>query len=136
VRRLLWVATVLVLGGCGFVAAGRVSHSKPNGFTLRGYVHVRGGLAVPGGGCTSPETRADIQPGAAVRVSDPAGKALASGALGQGVLTDAGYCNFPFEIPAVPGGPGTYVITVGARPPSDFPAKDLREDKPAVIDVQ
>jgi hypothetical protein len=124
----------IALSGCGFIAAGRVSHSKPDGFLLRGYVHVRDGLPAPGNGCTSPVTLADVQPGATVRVSDPTGKTLANGALGPGVA-DSGYCNFPFEVPAVPGGPSTYVITVGARPSSRFPAKELREDKPAIINA-
>ena len=42
-------------------------------------------------------------------------------------------CNFPFEIRAVPGGVATYSIAVGTQQPHDFPAADLREDKPAVI---
>jgi hypothetical protein len=96
---------------------------------------VRGAVIEPNGSrCEAPAALADVQSGAAVRVSDPAGKTLADGSLGPGVA-DAGSCNFPFEIRAVPGGPSTYVITVGARPPTEFPSKDLREDKPAVIEA-
>jgi hypothetical protein len=130
--------TALALGGCGlvgcgFIGAGQASHTKPNGFILRGYVQVSGAVAGTAGSCTAPPSLPDLQPGALVRVSDPGGKALAEGQLGAGVLDSAGNCNFPFELRAVPGGPATYVLTVDGRPPVSFPAKDLREDKLAVI---
>ncbi len=123
------------LGGCGFVRAGNASHTKPNGFVLRGYVQVNGGVAAAGGGCTAPASAADITAGTAVRVADPAGTQLAEGHLGAGVLDSAGHCNFPFELRAVPGGPASYVVTVDGRPPRSFPAKELRADQPAVISV-
>jgi hypothetical protein len=124
---------VLVLGGCGFVGAGSASHTKPNGFILRGYVQVAGGQPTGGSTCAAPASLPDIRLGAPVRVSDPGGRALAEGQLGAGVLDAAGHCNFPFEMRAVPGGPASYVVTVGSQRPATFPAKDLREDKPAVI---
>lgn len=126
--------SALALEGCGFVGAGNASHTKPNGFILRGYVQVSGALA-SGSGCAAPATVPGLGSGTPVRVSDPAGKMLAEGKLGAGVLDSAGHCNFPFELRAVPGGPSDYVITVDGRPPATFPAKDLREDKPAVITV-
>jgi hypothetical protein len=123
-----------VLAGCGFVGAGNVSHTKPDGFVLRGYVRVTTPVSGGGtGGCRAPVSLADIAPGAPVRVSDPGGKGLASGELGSGVSDPAGNCNFPFEIRAVPGGQTSYVIAVGQQVPVRFPARDLREDKPAVI---
>jgi hypothetical protein len=134
VLRIRVGASVLVLaglGGCGFIGAGNASHSKPNGFILRGYVQASGGIASTGSACTAPGVTA----GAQVRVSDPGGRQLAEGQLGAGVLDPAGHCNFPFELRAVPGGPRTYVVTVGGQPPRPFPATELREDKPAVITV-
>jgi hypothetical protein len=127
----LAVLSLAMMGGCGFVGAGSASHSKPNGFILRGYVQVSGGVAGRGGGCTTTA----ITAGAPVRVSDPAGKQLAEGQLGAGVLDSAGHCNFPFELRAVPGGPASYVVAVDGQPAQTFPAKDLREDKPAIITV-
>jgi hypothetical protein len=124
-------------GGCGFVHAGDQGKSKPNGFVLRGYASVAG--AAPGAAgtsCEAPPTVADVRPAAPVRVTDPAGHALATGQLGAGVLAvdSATYrCNFPFEIRAVPGGADRYLIVVGDRPAVGFPAAELRQDKPAVV---
>jgi hypothetical protein len=138
----LGVALVLVLtlGGCGFVHAGSAGKSKPNGFVLRGYASVAGATAGSAGtACVAPPTVPDVAPSTPVKVTDPGGKALATGQLGAGVLavdSSAYRCNFPFEIRAVPGGEDRYVITVGDRPAVTFPAADLREDKPAVIDVR
>jgi hypothetical protein len=132
----LAVLSLAVLGGCGFIGAGSASHSKPDGFVLRGYVQVGSGVAGTGGACTvTGITATGITAGATVRVSDPAGKQLAEGQLGAGVLDSAGHCNFPFELRAVPGGPASYLVTVDGRPAQTFPAKDLREDKPAIITV-
>jgi hypothetical protein len=138
-RLAVAVFLVLTLGGCGFVHAGQAGKSKPNGFVLRGYASVAGAAAGSAGtACVSPPTVHDVAPSTPVQVTDPAGKALASGQLGAGVLavdSSVYRCNFPFEIRAVPGGEDQYVITVGARPAVTFPATELREDKPAVIDV-
>jgi hypothetical protein len=139
IRSLVGAAGLAVgvsLAGCGFIGAGHVSHTKPDGFILHGYVRVAGSVAHGAGTCTSPAGAADVRPGAPVLVSDPAGKALANGTLSPGTLDPGGNCNFPFEIRAVPGGPGTYVITVGGRPPASFPATELRQNKPAVIEVR
>jgi hypothetical protein len=131
------LAAAIWLAGCGFIGTGSTSHVKPNGFLLRGYVSVAG--AAPGSAgaaCRSPATSSDIRAGGAVRVADPEGHTLATGALGDGVLASEGAkyrCNFPFEIAAVPGGPQHYVIGVGSQPPASFPADDVRRDKPAVI---
>jgi len=137
---VLAVVTFVTVAGCGFAHAGKASHSKPNGFVLRGYVTVgsAGSTGPVGSPCQSPPGAADIRADAPVRVTNPDGRTLATGTLGAGVLamdSSAYRCNFPFEIPAVPGGQSTYVITVGARPPMSFAARDLREDKSAVIPV-
>jgi hypothetical protein len=137
-RAAVGVAILATVSGCGFVHAGRTSHTKPDGFVLRGYVTVAGAVAAGpvGSACQSPPAAADIRANAPVRVASPDGRALASGQLGAGVLamqSETYRCNFPFEIRAVPGGPSSYVITVGSRPPQAFAAMDLREDRPAVI---
>jgi hypothetical protein len=132
-----------MLGGCGFIAAGNRSHTKPNGFVLHGYVSVVGAVAGPAGGaCTAPPTVPDIVAGGPVRVADTTGAAVATGTLGAGVEADpsagpGGYrCNFPFEIRNVAGTLSTYVIVVGLRPAASFDGTDLRANKPAVIEVR
>ena len=148
------VAVVLVAGfalsGCGFLTSGQRGSNKPDGFVLRGYVSVglRGSgkaasgspAAVPRSSgtpaasapCTAPPEANDVQAGGAVRVADPAGHTLAAGTLQAGV-EEGGRCNFAFQIRAVPGGVDRYVIGVGNRATTTFPAHDLRSDKPAVI---
>ncbi len=133
---LLTVAAICAgLSGCGWIRAGDRSPTKPSGFVLRGYVTapVAGG-GEPGSLCQV----ATVAANEPVRVTDSSGHELGSGALGAGVLAidnGATRCNFPFSISAVPGGHRTYSIAVGARAPLDFPATDLREDKPAVIPI-
>jgi len=129
----------LALAGCGFVAAGNRPSTKPDAFLLRGYVSVGGAAdGTSGAQCQSPPGVDDIRPGGAVRVADQDGHTLAAGQLSGGVLSTVGgtaRCNFAFEIPGVRGGVDRYVIGVGNRPPVSFPARDLRENKPAVLTV-
>ncbi len=126
------------LAGCGFVGASGVSHAKPDGFVLHGHV------AVP---VPASDTRPDgaacaslvpgIVGGTRVVVSGPDGHPLAEGALGDGVIARTGTgasCDFPFQIPAVPGGVASYDVTV-ANHAQRFPAKDLREGAAAVLTV-
>ena len=154
----LFVAALLALTGCGFANSGQRGSSKPDGFTLRGYVSVgvgstasasAGGAAASasagggaasasagGGSCEAPAAASDVHAGGAVRVADPAGHTLAAGELAPGVRDAAsGRCNFGFQITGVPGGVDRYVVGVGNRPTVSFPAHDLRADKPAVIVV-
>jgi hypothetical protein len=99
------------------------------------------GAALPGAAgspCQAPPGASDVRANTPVQVSSPDGRSLASGRLGAGVLQlDSGtaHCNFPFEIRAVPGGQAVYVVRVGTRAPVSFPARELREDRPAVIEV-
>jgi hypothetical protein len=132
----------LALPACGFVDSGSGPNNKPNAFLLHGYVSVATGDgtgASPGTPCETPPATADIRAGGPVRVADTEGHTLAAGQLGAGVSAVEGgrvRCNFPFEIRAVPGGVDRYVIGVGDRPTVSFPARDLRENKPAVITVE
>jgi hypothetical protein len=125
------------LGGCGFLGASRVSHNKPSGFVLRGRVTVpvaAGDTRAAGAACAAPYP--DVVANAPVKVTDPDGREIAAGYLGDGVIargTSAVTCDFPFQIPAVPGGVASYGIAVGARPAVTFPARDLREDETAVL---
>jgi hypothetical protein len=127
------------LAGCGWLRAGNVSHTKPSGFVLRGYVTATIAAApgtAAGGQCQAPS--AGVAPNDEVLVTDPPGKTIATGVLGVGVLAVEGTayrCNFPFEISGVPGGHQTYQISVAGRSPVTFPAEELRQDKPAVIPV-
>ena len=130
---------LFVVGGCGFLGSGDSPENKPDGFPLHGYVSVAGASAgTVGSPCLAPPKVTDIVAGGKVLISDPAGKNLATGKLGTGVLAADGStyrCNFPFQVPGVPGGQATYVIVVGIQPAASFPASELRADKPAVIQV-
>jgi hypothetical protein len=80
----------------------------------------------------------DIVTGSPVRVTDPAGKVLGTGRLGDGVVAHSAAgasCDFPFQIADVKGGVATYDVAVGNRPPQRFNAKDLRENAAAIITV-
>jgi hypothetical protein len=71
-----------------------------------------------------------------VRIADPAGHTLSAGELAAGIRDGAsGRCDFGFQVTGVPGGVDRYVIGVGNRPATSFPAQDLRSGKPAVITV-
>jgi hypothetical protein len=137
IRFIAVLAMGLALAGCGFLGTGNTSHTKPNGFLLRGYVSVAGASpGAAGSSCQAPASASDIRAGGPVRVADPDGHTLATGALGAGVLAVEGAsyrCNFPFEIPGVPGGPQRYVIGVGSQTASSFAADEVRRDKPAVV---
>jgi hypothetical protein len=141
VRRLLPAVLALTatigLSGCGWLGASGVSHTKPSGFLLRGYASVGGAQPGQAGApCDAPTAKVGAKD--PVRVTDAAGRELATGTLGAGVLASGGAayrCNFPFEIAAVPGGQATYSISVGGRPPVTFPATELRQDKSAVVSI-
>jgi hypothetical protein len=84
----------------------------------------------------APAAANDVHVGGAVRVADVAGHTLGTGELWAGVRDrGSGRCNFGFQITGIRGGVDRYVIGVGNRPPVTFPARDLRSDKPAVIEV-
>jgi hypothetical protein len=131
------LAVTTALSGCGWVKAGGVSHIKPDGFVLRGYVSVARATNGPAGTpCQTPS--AGIAANDPVTVADPSGRVLATGVLGSGVLAMASgayRCNFPFQIPGVGGGHDSYAISPAGRPAVSFAATDLRQDKPAVISV-
>jgi hypothetical protein len=136
---LLAATVTTAVSGCGFVGASDVSHSKPDGFVLRGHVSTTAPAGDPradGAACAAPTSLPDIAAGAAVKVFDPGHTLIGSGTLGPGVISTAGgtpWCNFPFAVRSVPGGVATYSVAVGNQQPRDFPAAELREDKPAVI---
>ena len=44
-------------------------------------------------------------------------------------------CDFPFQVPRVPGGVASYDISVSHRPPQRFDAKPLRENAEAIIAI-
>jgi hypothetical protein len=132
-------ATGLTSAGCGFVDAHGVSDNKPNGFVLRGHVTTpvpAGDARADGAACAAPTSLPDVAAGAGVKVLDPEGTVIGLGTLGNGVIAHnatAATCDFPFEIRAVPGGVPSYSIRVANQRPRDFPASDLRQDKPAII---
>jgi hypothetical protein len=133
----LVLAVPLGLAGCGWLQAGGAPKGKPDGFVLRGYVTVAGAPAgAAGSPCQAPA--AGVAVADEVRVTDPPSTLLGIGSLGAGVLAVDGTayrCNFPFQIGGVPGGHKTYSITIAGRPAVNFPAAELRSDKPAVIFV-
>ncbi|HWB35698.1 MAG TPA: hypothetical protein VHA75_06715 [Rugosimonospora sp.] len=138
---LLAAATAAGAAGCGFIGAGKVSDTKPNGFVLRGHVSTplpAGDTRPDGAACTAPASLPDIAAGSPVRVLDEHNAVIGLGGLNPGVVahpSTGADCEFGFQIAAVPGGVSTYAIVVGTQPAHTFPAAELREDKPAVISL-
>ncbi|MGI5247428.1 hypothetical protein [Dactylosporangium sp. CA-139066] len=135
---LLPLLLVLSLGGCGW--AGRHDEkSKPDGILIHGYVSVAGAAAgVPGTPCLAPSSVPDIVEGGTVKAADEGGRPIAATTLAGGVLAQngSGYnCNFAFELRNLPGARPTYLILVGTQPATPFDTKELREGRPAVINV-
>ena len=134
-------AALVALSGCGWIAAGGKPIRKPDTFVLIGHADV----ALPasdhratGIACDAPAGVAGVAPQTPVKVLDAAGATIATGALGPGVVGHTGSaasCNFPFEIPGVPGGSATYGVVIGARPVQTFPAAALRQNAPAVVTI-
>jgi len=142
-RRAGWLLALVLLvaglGGCGWLAASGVSHHKPDAFVLRGRVTVpvpAGDSRPDGAACAASDPA--VVAGTPIRVTGPDGHLLATGYLGDGVISRTGTaasCDFPFQLAGVPGGVDSYDIAVGTRAPHRFPAKDLRENADAVIPV-
>ena len=136
---LLAAAVTTTVSGCGFLGASDVSHSKPDGFVLRGHVAVpvaAGDTRPDGAACAA--TVPGVVAGAPVRVTGPDGKLMGTGSLGNGVIAhgaDGSSCDFPFQIAGVHGGVDNYDIAVADQPPQRFPAKDLRENADAIIRI-
>jgi hypothetical protein len=136
---LVSLAVSGALAGCGFVSAASVSDQKPNGFVLRGHVAVpvaAGASLSTGAACES--SVPDVAPNDEVKVTDPQGRQIAVGYLGDGVIgSDASgtACDLPFEIPQVPGGVTSYGIVIAGHPAQTFSATSLRENQEAVISL-
>jgi hypothetical protein len=134
-------ALLASLSGCGFIAAGNKSSIKPSGFVLTGEATVTlpaGQSATVGSPCAAPSGATDVAQDVTVTVSDPAGKKIATGTLGSGVITGSGSdfgCSFPFQIPAVPGNDASYAISIGSRPAQTFAGPPLRESTAAVVTI-
>jgi hypothetical protein len=148
VRDLRRPVTALLLGltlltapaACGFADAGSRPAGKPDAVLVRGRVAVPlpADTRAPGSACAAPAGVPGIASGAAVTVTDENGRPIAQGELGVGVVAveaDRHECDFPFEVPGVPGDHGTVGISVAGRPAQDFPLRDLAEDRPAVVTV-
>lgn len=137
---LVSLAVSGALAGCGFVGAASVSDQKPNGFVLRGHVAVpvaAGASQSTGAACES--SLPDVAPNDEVKVTDPQGRQIAVGYLGDGVIgsdTSGTACDLPFEIPQVPGGVTSYGIAVAGHPAQTFSATSLRENQEAVISLR
>ena len=134
------VGVLGTLAGCGFVAAGNKSPSKPSAFVLNGHaaVTLTATSQTVGSTCVSPTGATDVASNVAVTVTDSGGKKIAAGNLGTGVITsDSGVaaCSFPFQIRGVPGGIETYGVAIGTRPAQIFPGDALRSSTPAVITI-
>lgn len=128
------------LGGCGFADAGSRSPGKPDTVVVRGRVVVPlpDDTRPDGAACAAPPTLPEIASGAPVKITDEAGRAIAQGHLGLGIVSTAGAahtCDFPFEIAGVPGDHSSVDIGVGGRGGQHFALRDLAEDRPAIITV-
>lgn len=111
----------LVIGASavGGVWAAQAGPADPGSFTLQGHMTLTGDH-IPAGeegeGCTGYSGFSDIAEGASVTVYDPAGKVLATGALGAGKPDeDSGPCRFPVRVASVPKGSKFYQVEVTHR---------------------
>lgn len=135
------IAAVATLSGCGFIAAGQKSHSKPTAFVLIGHAAVvlaSGDHRAAGTPCDASAGITDLGAGTPVKVIGASGDPIAYGTLGSGTVDRAGTtptCDFPFQIRDVPGGSDTYGVAVGNRSAHSFPAADLRRNTAAVITI-
>jgi hypothetical protein len=137
---LVAIAVAASLSGCGFIAAGNKSVTKPSGFVLTGQAAVTlpSATAAVGSPCQAPAGAADVAPNAVVTITSGAGAKIATGRLGAGIVTGSGsslVCSFPFQIEAVPGNDATYGVAIGARPPQTFQGDQLREATTAVVTI-
>jgi hypothetical protein len=138
---VLAAALAASLGGCGFIAAGNKSVTKPSGFVLSGQAAVAlpaASSATVGSPCQSPAGATDVAADVAVTITGDTGTKIATGKLGAGIVTSSGTalrCSFPFQIPAVPGGNTSYGIAVGTRPAQTFPGDQLRQSTQAVVTI-
>ena len=132
---------VAVLSGCGFIAAGDKSATKPSGFVISGHASVAlppTDVASVGSNCAAPTTIPDVAKGVPVNVTNPGGGKIATGQLGPGVVTrdgSAASCTFPFQIRGVPGNEQSYGIAIGSRAPQSFSGDALRASTLAAITI-
>jgi hypothetical protein len=138
---VIGAALVASLGGCGFIAAGNKSATKPSGFVLTGQAAVTlpaSSTATVGSPCQSPAGATDVAQNVPVTITGDTDAKIATGSLGAGVVTGstgALVCSFPFQIPAVPGGDTNYGVAIGTRPAQSFPGNQVRESTLAVVTI-
>jgi hypothetical protein len=134
-------ALVASAGGCGFIAAGNKSVTKPSGFVLTGQAAVTlptTSTATVGSRCQSPTGATDVAPGVTVTITGDTDAKIAIGNLGPGVVTGSAgalICSFPFQIPAVPGGDTNYGVAIGSRPAQTFAGNQVRESTAAIVTI-
>lgn len=134
-RRPAWVVPVavlvLVIATAGVTwALTRRTATHPAAPIVPAVLSIRGTLQLDaavgprwpvGQECWGRDGYQDIRDGAAVTVTDPAGKVLAISQLGAGAVAEhptiagAKTCLFEFTVPGVPAGAGIYGIEVSHR---------------------
>lgn len=78
------------------------------------------------GNCHGTGGYSDLQDGAQVIVTDPAGKTVALGTLGEGVEATVTSCLFPVNVPAVPTGLQFYGVAVTHRGSVQYSPEQLK----------
>lgn len=126
-------AAALAIAACTSEAPAPATTTAPP-LTIRGTLQVDsvGPAWKLGAFCFGDAGHEDIAEGAQVTVTDPAGKVIALGKLGPGVvavhptLGDPGKtCMFPVTVAGVPGGLGIYGIEVAHRGKVQYPEATL-----------
>jgi hypothetical protein len=115
-------------------ACGTSTAATPKNIDIHGTITVtREGVTKGSEGepCRPDGGYSDIRPGAQVVITDPAGKTIAVGALGNGAnrTRSASYlsdCEFPFRVTA-PAGHQFYGVEVSRRGRLQYAAERLRE---------
>ena len=125
---------LLALSGCT-APHPKPTHQAPKTFTVLGHLDLTDAASVfqplHDGSCLIVGNGyADIVSGASVVITDPAGKTIALGALGDGRVAagDSTTCDFPFTVPDVPAGAKFYGVEIAHRGIVQFPEAQMKND--------
>ncbi|MFE4501722.1 hypothetical protein ACFRFQ_17865 [Rhodococcus sp. NPDC056743] len=129
---LIWVlvGAVGTMAVGGFIAGAIAlvnKTTKPGSFAITGTMSLSSSDAQRiGSGCVGDGGYDDIRPGAEVKVTDEAGKTLATGRL-EGGETSNGECVLPFTVSGVPAGSTFYQVEISHRGGLTYSEAEARE---------
>ncbi len=123
-RRLLWLTVGLVLACGAGATAFFVSNSGSHVATITG-TFILTDDALSSAGCVGQGAEGELGTGAAVTLSGPAEKPIATTKLATGVAA-AGTCTFRFEFPKTKTNLATYAVSVATQPLTTMTRSELK----------